>query len=668
MFTIFLYLCIQDDVGASEISKRSFERYREDVYELIVDSSCEVSERAELIAYVMLFEGPLAIQKLYPLLQRSEPVMVKNAILRYWSCCLQESDEELLYSIFNDLPDESLFLCIKNLISLSKNGDSYIRIFEAASKRDINLAVKALQYMPLIEDYASFPNFLSTLLFSDNDLIRKGAQSKLLQYFHGEEIFRFYLISTASGFPREEWLSLLARLDYYDANQEALEWLLGEKSSQRSPNLCKAVAKSLVGKDVLINKLDDVELSNHIDDYLKFEMMSSVDFEYLIHNFDRAPLFWQKQALEHLDKKNKSIAFDIWENVSADQSLRNQACQSLMAIGENWKVIFRSCKDVEEASIALRVAFENGVLIEDLLEEARSHDDKKRLIFELHCLLAASSHESHNLLAVNFLEELFLQTQSKNQNLFTLKNVSEIRVEIPEIYSLVTAFSRNPQLISYDSKLRIKEKAPWFLREELTPDGACIIVALFPYLVERFPATSEDCLSRALEILQLYQRWHAYSLALAARYFCGLEIGGKALKQLISQPNLLEFEFQIREALSPEGREWRVLEKGLKHLKIFSDAVVEQNPSLLELLLNDSTSSSILCTASEYLMTLESNQNYDVFDLSFQLAKKAVDSSPFSLKSHNQLARARHHIDISTQEHQVFEARLNRLKTLFHDE
>ena len=668
MLTIFLYFCAQNGISAAEISKLPFEDYQENIYELIMDPLYEESERSELIAYATFFDGPLAIQKLYPLLKRKGPVSVKNSILRYWSCCLQDSDEKLFYLIFDDLPEESLFLCVKNLIDLSQNGDSYIRIFERVSKRDLDLAAKSLQYMPIIANPASFPDFLSTLLFSHNDLIRQGAQSKLSQYFYGDDIFRFYLISTATGFPREEWLPLLARLNHHEANQESLEWLLSEEIGDKDAKLCRVVAKALVGKNVTVDKLREIELSKYIDDNSKFEIISATKPKYLIEHFDEAPLFWQKQALLGLSKKNKSLALAVLQNPESNQALRNQACKSLILIGEDWRPILRGAKSEEEAIFALRTAFKKGAAIEDLFAEAKLHSSKNLLIFELHHLLASSDDKDENLLAMDFLENLFFAAQSEEKKLFELSNVREIKGQIPEIDSLTRALPFTPSLMFAHSKSKKNGKDLWLLSKNLTLNGACIIMALLPYLVEKVPETSRVLLSSSLEILKPYPRWYAYSLALAANYFYRLEIGRHALSQLISQHDLLKFEFQIREAFSPEGREWEVLEDGLKDLKVFSDGVVSQDISLLEKLLDGNPSPSILQSALEYLMTLEGEQRYDVLELSFQLAKKAVDNAPFSLKSHNQLVAIGQQVNLDSQKLQVFEDRLNRLKTFFQYE
>jgi len=137
-----------------------------------------------------------------------------------------------------------------------------------------------------------------------------------------------------------------------------------------------------------------------------------------------------------------------------------------------------------------------------------------------------------------------------------------------------------------------------------------------------------------------------------------------SVEQLLLNLGYVEdYQFAIREGFAPQGAGWHDLESGIRHRKIFLNAIVTQQPMSCAKLRGGQVEAELLLRAAQMLSSPEYAQRQDVLLLAVGIAQHAVDLSPYSIAAHQQLVNCNYAAQVDSETSKIAVSRLRRLQT-----
>jgi hypothetical protein len=389
-------------------------------------------------------------------------------------------------------------------------------------------------------------------------------------------------------------------------------------------------------------------------------------------HFDEFPSIWQKLFLEAFGPNSNLVTLRVAHTVAL--SMRYQEDVRAAAI----RLLGRQSRKPARATTSLELFNEDWnsyEVAEALIEFAIGNH-----VVSPHELLAIIEKQSH----LSEMREELRQVVYKNcatQDSDEYRNfiVQTWAAEVVSIDALAltefTSFAAvarengnfSPTVDSLVAHAAVNsEQVLAALREmKVNSSGAVLLVYTAALMRHENTQVAQQLLTKALHAFGDGDAvWKTRAWCLGAQLAESEAFALHSIDQLLLNLDYVEdYQFAIREGFAPQGAGWHDLETGIRHRRIFLNAIVTQQPMSCAKLRGGQVEAELLLRVAQMLSSPEYAQRQDVLLLAVGIAQHAVDLSPYSIAAHQQLVNCNYAAQVDSETSKIAASRLRRLQT-----
>jgi hypothetical protein len=676
-----LLFAAQQTPSVSEMLAMPWEGNERFVYSQVLDAEVDSDVRAALAEYAIVFDGHFAIDSFRALIDAETTPSLLHSLLREWQCCVQAGDRELLLTIAEQTQTRTAFLALRNLVSLCETASDYIPLVDLAAERDAELAQRLLTYLPRLDDDGSFRDYLSSQLSVSNATHRASMLSKAAEYHTPQSFLKLYQqrVSSADLRQQAEWMPVIARQTDATCKAVAAEWFLKTQNADFTAPVV-AVSRALANSNCLdgdegfymqhplmTNQQASTLLMSRIADSLEAE-------SFAVEHLDEFPSIWQTLFLEAFSSNADSVTLQMANTVAMSmrykedvraaairllgrQSRKPAVATTLLALfNEDWSsyevadaLIECAIEDEVASPRELLTSIDRQSYLSDMKEELRQVVYKR----------CATQHgdEHHNFIVQSWAAEVVNMQALALTEFTSLAAVARENGNFSQaVDTLVAHAAVNPaQLLAALRGMTVNSS------------GAVLLVYTAALMRHENTQVAQQLLTKALHAFgdgDGYAVWKTRAWCLGAQLAESEAFALHSVEQLLLNLGYVEdYQFAIREGFAPQGAGWHDLEAGIRHRKIFLNAIVTQQPMSCAKLRGGQVEAELLLRAAQMLSSPEYAQRQDVLLLAVGIAQHAVDLSPYSIAAHQQLVNCNYAAQVDSETSKIAVSRLRRLQT-----
>jgi hypothetical protein len=592
---------------------------------------------------------------------------------------VQPGDRALLLTIAEQTPPHTAFLALRNLVSLCETASDYIPLVDLAAQRDAELAQRLLTYLPHLDDDGSFRDYLSSQLSISNATYRASILNKVAEYHTPQSFLKLYQQRVGSADLRQqaEWMPVIARQTDATCKVVAADWLLNTQNVDFTAPVV-AVSRALSNSTCLDGDEDfymqhPLMTNQQASTLLMSRIADSSEAEsFAVEHFDEFPSIWQKLFLEAFSSNSDSVTLRMANTVVLSmrykedvraaairligrQSRKPAVATTLLSLfNEDWS-------SYEVADALIEFAVEDHVaspreLLASIDRQSYLSSMKEELRQVVYKRCAAQHSDEHR----NFIVESWA-AEVVNMQALALTEFTSLAAVAREngnfsqaVDSLVAHAAVNPaQVLAALRGMKVNSS------------GAVLLVYTAALMRHENTQVAQQLLTKALHAFgDSHAVWETRAWCLGAQLAESGAFALHSVEQLLLNLDYVDdYQFAIRECFAPQGAGWHDLETGIRHRKIFLNAIVTQQPMLCAKLRGGQVEAELLLRAAQMLSSPEYSQRQDVLLLAVGIAQHAVDLSPYSIAAHQQLVNCNYAAQVDSETSKIAVSRLRRLQT-----
>ena len=677
-----LLFAAQQTPSVSEMLAMPWEGNEQFVYSQVLDAEVDSDVRAALAEYAIVFDGHFAIDAFRALIDAETTPSLLHSLLREWQCCVQAGDRALLLTIAEQTQTRTAFLALRNLVSLCETASDYIPLVDLAAERDAELAQRLLTYLPRLDDDGSFRDYLSSQLSVSNAAYRASMLNKAAEYHTPQSFLKLYQQRVGSADLRQqaEWMPVIARQTDATCKSVAADWFLKTQNADFTAPVV-AVSRALANSDCLdgdegFYMQHPLMTNQQASTLLISRIAKSTEAEsFAVEHFDEFPSIWQKLFLEAFIPNSDWVTLQMANTVVFSMRYRDDVRAAAMRLlgrqlraeGEltystaSLSLFIEDWDSYEVAEALIEFAIGNHVgspreLLATIDRQAHLAGMKEELRQVVYKNCATQHSDEH----INFIVQCWA-TEVVGMQALALTEFTSLAAAAREngnfsqaVDSLVAHAAVNPaQLLAALRGMKVNSS------------GAVLLVYTAALMRHENTQVAQQLLTKALHAFGDGDAvWKTRAWCLGAQLAESEAFALHSVEQLLLNLDSIEdYQFAIRQGFAPQGAGWHDLETGIRHRKIFLNAIVTQQPMSCAKLLGGQVEAELLLRAAQMLSSPEYAQRHDVLLLAVGIAQHAVDLSPYSIAAHQQLVNCNYAAQVDSETSKIAVSRLRRLQT-----
>jgi len=677
----FLLFAAQQDPSVSEMLAMPWKGNEHFVYGQVLDADVDSDVRAALAEYAIVFDGHFAIDAFRSLIDAETTPSLLHSLLREWQCCVQAGDRALLLTIAEQTQARTAFLALRNLVSLCETASDYIPLVDLAAERDAELAQRLLTFLPRLDDDGSFRDYLSSQLSVSNATYRASMLNKAAEYHTPQSFLELYQqrVSSADLRQQAEWMPVIARQTDATCKAVAAEWFLKTQNADFTASVV-AVSLALANADCLDGDegfyMQHPLMSNQqASTLLMSRIADSVEAEsFAVEHFDEFPSIWQKLFLGAFSSNSDSATLQMANRVALSMRYKEGVrAAAIRLLGRQYRkpatattllaLFNEDWSSYEVADALIEFAIEDEIaspreLLTRIDRQSYLSDMKEELRQVVYKRCATQYSDAHrDFIVRSWAAEVASAQALALTDLTSLPAVARENGKFSQVVdSLVAHAVVNPsQLLA-----SLRDMA-------VNSSSAVLLVYTAALMRHENTQIAQQLLTKALHAFgDGHAVWKTRVWCLGAQLAESEAFALHSVEQLLLNLDYIEdYQFVIREGFAPQGAGWHDLETGIRHRKIFLNAIVTQQPMACAKLRDGQVEAELLLRAAQMLSSPEYAHRQDVLLLAVGIAQHAVDLSPYSIAAHQQLVNCNYVAQVDAETSKIAVSRLRRLQTNF---